>query len=213
MIDGGVIAIIRMQDSEKLLRIAEAIHAGGVNAVEVTMTTPGALSGIKALAGKMGDVLQVGVGSVVDVPTVHDAVRAGARYIVSPVFKAEIIQAAHQLDVPCMPGCFTPTEMWTAFEAGADIIKVFPADILGMSFIKGVKAPMPQLPLMPTGGIGPENAGAWIQAGACCVGVGSALLDRRAIDENDFDRLTENAAKLIESVRVGRERARLKIKD
>ncbi|MFC1570067.1 bifunctional 4-hydroxy-2-oxoglutarate aldolase/2-dehydro-3-deoxy-phosphogluconate aldolase, partial [bacterium] len=175
ILDCGVVAIIRMPDSEKLKKIAEAIHSGGVTAIEITMTTPNALSVIEALSKSMGDVMQIGVGSVIDVMTVQQAVSAGAQYIVSPVFKPEIVNAAHQMDVPCMPGCFTPTEILAAYEAGADIIKVFPADVLGMKFIKGVKAPMPQLPLMPTGGVTPENAGDWIQSGACCVGVGSAL--------------------------------------
>ncbi|MBN1780238.1 bifunctional 4-hydroxy-2-oxoglutarate aldolase/2-dehydro-3-deoxy-phosphogluconate aldolase [bacterium] len=204
LLESAVVAIIRMPDAEKLKKIAEAIYAGGVSGIEITMTTPNALNVITELSRSMGDVIQVGVGSVTDRDTARRAVDAGARYIVSPVFKQELIDTAHEHDVPCIPGCFSPTEILTAYEGGADIIKVFPADVLGMAFIKGVKAPMPQLPLMPTGGVTPENAGDWIRAGACAVGVGSALLDKRAIAENDFAKLTDNAKILKASVEAGK---------
>ena len=196
----GAVAVIRMADSEKLLKVAEAIHAGGVSGIEITMTTPNALSVIEHLVKKMGDVLQVGVGSVLDAETARLAIMAGAEYVVSPVFKAEIIEMAHRYDKAAMPGAFTPTEILTAYEAGADIVKVFPADVLGMAFFKGVKAPMPQLKLMPTGGVNLDNAGDWLKAGACAVGIGSALLDKAAIEQGDYQKLTENAQRICESI-------------
>ena len=141
------------------MRVAEAIAEGGVTAIEVTMTTPNALAVIEDVSRQLGDAVVVGVGSVLDAETTRRAVDAGARYVVSPVFKREIVDEAHRLGVPAMPGCFTPTEILAATEAGADIVKVFPADVLGMAFFKGVLAPMPHLKLMPTGGVSLTNAG------------------------------------------------------
>jgi 2-dehydro-3-deoxyphosphogluconate aldolase/(4S)-4-hydroxy-2-oxoglutarate aldolase len=200
------VAIIRMTDAGSLIRIAEAIAAGGISAVEITMTTPGALDAVAQLAGKMGGKIRVGVGSVLDEGTVHDAVRAGAQYIVSPVFKPEMIREAHALDVPCIPGCYTPTEMQAAWEADADIIKVFPADIGGPAMIRNILAPMPYLPLMPAGGVTTDNAREWIAAGACCLGAGSALLDKKAIAEERFGALTRNAETLKNAVETARRR-------
>jgi len=204
LIEGGVVAVIRMQDGQKLIRVCEAVRDGGVTAIEVTMTVPGALDLIAQVARAMGDSIQLGVGSVVDVETVHRAVEAGARYVVSPVFKPEVIAASHALGVPAMPGAFTPTEIQNAYEAGADIVKVFPANIVGMEFFKAVKAPLPHLRLMPTGGVTLTNAGDWIKAGACAVGVGSSLLDNKAIATENYAQLTENARILCASLAAGR---------
>jgi len=204
LLDGGAVAVIRMADAQKLMRVIEAIRDGGLSAIEVTMTTPNALKVIEEVSLTMaGDVL-IGVGSVLDAPTARRAVEAGARYVVSPIFKSEIIDMAHVHDVPAIPGTFTPTEMQLAYEAGADLIKVFPADVVGMAFIKGIKAPLPHLPLMPTGGVTPTNAGEWIRAGASAVGVGSALLDKQAIAEDNYKKLTDNARTLRDSIERGR---------
>lgn len=200
----GAVAVVRMADSGRLVRVAEAIAEGGVTAIEVTMTTPNALAVIEDVSRQLGDAVIVGVGSVLDAETTRQAVDAGARYVVSPVFKREIIEESHRMGVPAMPGCFTPTEVLTATEAGADTIKVFPADVLGMSFFKGVLAPMPHLRLMPTGGVSLTNAGDWIRAGAVAVGVGSALLDKQAIAAGDWATLTRNARTLRQSVEDGR---------
>ncbi len=204
IIDSGVVAVIRMRDAQKLLRVVEAIREGGITAVEVTMTVPGALAVIEAVARHLGDDVQLGVGSVLSAEVARQAIDAGARYVVSPVFKPEIVAEAHRHDAPAMPGCFTPTEILAATEAGADLIKVFPADVVGMPFFKAVLAPMPHLKLMPTGGVTLENAGDWIRAGAVAVGVGSALLDRAAIAAGDYAVLTENARTLRRSVEAGR---------
>ena len=200
----GAIAVIRMADAKRLVRVVEAVAEGGVTAIEVTMTTPNALAVIEEVARELGEAVQLGVGSVLDADTARRAVEAGARYIVSPVFKREIIDEAHRLGVPAMPGCFTPTEVLTATEAGADVVKAFPADILGMAFFRGVLAPMPHLKMMPTGGVSLTNAGDWIRAGAVAVGVGSALLDKKAIEDEDYAALTEHARTLRRSVEEGR---------
>lgn len=200
----GAVAVVRMADAGRLVRVAEAIASGGVTAIEVTMTTPNALQVIEDVSREMGDDVIVGVGSVLDAKTARRAVDAGARYVVSPVFKREIVDESHRLGVPVMPGCFTPTEILTATEAGADVVKVFPADVLGMAFFKGVLAPMPHLRLMPTGGVSLTNAGDWVRAGAVAVGVGSALLDKQAIASGDWATLTDRARTLRQSVEEGR---------
>ncbi|WP_397547617.1 bifunctional 4-hydroxy-2-oxoglutarate aldolase/2-dehydro-3-deoxy-phosphogluconate aldolase [Rhodothermus marinus] len=205
LIRRGAVAVIRMSDPERLVRVVEAICEGGVTAIEITMSVPRAFQMIEEVARRLGDVALVGAGSVLDAETARLVIEAGARYVVSPVFKPEIIQTAHRYDVPALPGAFTPTEILAAHEAGADIVKVFPADVVGMAFFKAIKAPMPQLKLMPTGGVTLTNAGEWLRAGACAVGVGSALLDRAAIAEGRWEKLTENARTLMESIRQARE--------
>lgn len=205
IIADGAVAVIRMSDAARLMSVAEAIKKGGVNALEVTMTTPGALQVIETCVKEMGDDMLIGVGSVLDAETARLAILAGAKYVVSPVCKPEIVAAAHRYDVPAMPGAFTPTEILTAHEYGADIVKVFPADVVGMPFFKAVKAPMPHVNLMPTGGVSLTNAGDWLKAGACAVGVGSALLDKQAIADGRYDVLTENARTLLKSIQSGRQ--------
>ncbi|MEJ2617516.1 MAG: bifunctional 4-hydroxy-2-oxoglutarate aldolase/2-dehydro-3-deoxy-phosphogluconate aldolase [Ignavibacteriaceae bacterium] len=200
ILENKAVAVIRMNDSAKLIKVAEAIYKGGVQSVEITMTVPGALKIIEEAGRTLGDHVNIGVGSVLNKQTANDAINAGAKYVVSPVFKPEIVQEAKKHNIPVMPGAFSPTEILTAFEAGADVVKVFPADIVGMAFFKGVLAPMPHLKLMPTGGVSLTNAGDWIKTGACAVGVGSALLDKKAIAEENYDLLTQNAEKLIASI-------------
>jgi 2-dehydro-3-deoxyphosphogluconate aldolase/(4S)-4-hydroxy-2-oxoglutarate aldolase len=194
-----------MSDSEKLKKVSEAIRSGGVSAIEITMTTPNALAVIENLSKTMGDEIMIGVGTVLDSQTAIDAINAGAQFVVSPFFKREIVDTVKKQNIPVMPGAFTPTEIQTAYEAGADVVKVFPADVLGMAFFKGVKAPMPYVKLMPTGGVTLTNAGDWLKSGAWAVGVGAALLDKKAIEENNFKKLTDNAKILIQSISEGRE--------
>jgi len=165
------------------------------------MTTPNALQIIKELSDNYGSNVLIGVGSIVDAVTAIKAIEAGAKYIISPIFKKEILEASHKLDIPAIPGCYTPTEIYTAQEAGADIVKVFPADQLGTSYIKAIKAPMPQLKVMPTGGVTLTNAGDWINAGACAVAVGSNLMDKKAIHENNFGKIIANAGLIIENIK------------
>lgn len=200
----GVVAVVRMKDAGRAMQTVAAIHAGGVSAIEVTVTTPGALELIALVSRELGDAVLVGVGSVLDVETARRAVDAGARYVVSPVFDEEVVRAAHDLGVPAMPGAFTPTEVLRAHRAGADVVKVFPGEVLGPAFIKGVLAPMPFLRLMPTGGVTPDNVGTWIKAGAVAVGVGSALMDPKMIAAGDFAGLTGLARRLADGVAQAR---------
>ncbi|MFQ6617192.1 MAG: bifunctional 4-hydroxy-2-oxoglutarate aldolase/2-dehydro-3-deoxy-phosphogluconate aldolase [Fidelibacterota bacterium] len=204
LISQGAVAVIRLKDSNKLKKVAEAIYEGGVSAIEITMTTPDALKLIEEMSHSVGDFMQIGVGSVLDVETARMAINAGARFIVCPVLKVEIIQMAHHYDLPVIPGAFSPTEILIAHESGADIVKVFPAGVLGMEFFKAIKLPMPHLKLMPTGGVTLTNAGDWIKSGACAVGVGSALLDKKAIAEGKYALLTENAKILCQSIAAAR---------
>ena len=200
----GVVAIIRMKDPAKLRRVVDAIADGGVRAIEVTMTVPGAVELIATLARSLSAEILLGAGTVTDAATARAVIDSGARYVVSPVFRREVIAACHERDVAVAPGCFTPTEILDAHDAGADVVKVFPATALGPQFIKDVRAPLPQVRLMPTGGVSLDNAGDWIRAGAVAVGVGSALLDTKAIEEGRFDVLTGNARRIVASVASAR---------
>jgi 2-dehydro-3-deoxyphosphogluconate aldolase/(4S)-4-hydroxy-2-oxoglutarate aldolase len=198
------VAVIRLADSTKLIRVCEAIFEGGVKSIEITMTVPNAISVIKESVKKLGDHMLIGVGSVLNAETAKEAIDAGANYVVSPIFKKEIIEVAHKNDVPALPGCFTPSEIQTAFESGADIIKIFPADVLGMAFFKSILAPMPHLKLMPTGGVTLTNAGDWIKAGACAVGIGTALLDKNAIAQENYKLLTNNAQLIMANIEAAK---------
>jgi 2-dehydro-3-deoxyphosphogluconate aldolase/(4S)-4-hydroxy-2-oxoglutarate aldolase len=196
----GVVAVIRMKDPAKLRAVVDALAEGGVRALEVTMTVPRAVALIRDLAPTMPAGFLLGAGTVVDAGTAHAVIDAGAQFVVSPVFRPDVIGACHERDVPVMPGCFSPTEILDAYDAGADIIKVFPATMLGPQFVKDVRAPLPQVKLMPTGGVTLDNAGDWIRAGAVAVGVGSALVDAKAIDAGRFEVIAANARKVIASV-------------
>lgn len=207
IIDCGVVAVIRTDDPEQVMRAVEAIRKGGITAIEITMTTPGALDLIETVSHRMADddEVLIGVGSVLDAETVSRAVAAGARYAVSPVFKAEVVEAAHQRGIPALPGALTPTEIQRAHEAGADIVKVFPASTVGASYCRAVLAPLPHLKLMPTGGVTAANAGDWLQAGASAVAAGSALLEKEALASGSFERITENAQALRRSIEEARD--------
>jgi len=196
----GIVAVIRLKDPAKLRAVVDAIAAGGVRALEVTMTVPGAVGLIRELAPTLPDGFLLGAGTVTDVATARAVIDAGASFVVSPVFKPEVVAACHERDVAAMPGCFSPTEILAAYESGADIVKVFPATALGPQFIKDVRGPLPQVKLMPTGGVTLENAGDWIRAGAVAVGLGSALVDARAIEANRWDVITANARLVVANV-------------
>ncbi len=194
------VAVLRIKEPEKLKKVIEAIAEGGITVAEITMTVPNAIELIERMSEELDKNIIIGVGSVLNAEIAEASIKAGAKYVVSPIFKKEIIEKAHQMDVPAMPGCFTPTEIQMAYEAGADVIKVFPADVLGMKFFKGILAPMPHLKLMPTGGVNLTNAGEWLNAGACAVGIGSALLDKEAIKNENYSVLTENARLVVRSI-------------
>ena len=196
----GIIAVIRLAAAETLCAVVDALAAGGVRVVEVTMTVPRAIELIGQLAASGRDDLLLGAGTVVDAETAHRAIDAGARFVVGPVFRRDVIAACHEREVPAMPGCFTPTEILDAWDAGADIVKVFPSTALGPAFIKDVRAPLPQVKLMPTGGVSIENAADWLRAGAVAVGIGGALVDAASVKAGDFGSLTRRAERLVASI-------------
>lgn len=201
--DAGIVAVLRVTQQAAVRPLAEALRDGGITALEVTMTVPGAVEIIEELASALDDCL-VGAGTVLDAATARQVVQAGARFVVSPVFDASLVASIHDLGAAAMPGCFTPTEIFAATRAGADIVKVFPAGAVGPGFFKDVLAPLPALKLMPTGGVTLQNARDWIKAGAVAVGIGTALLDPAAIREGRFDVITERARQLVESIRAVR---------
>ncbi len=200
IISEKVVAVVRLNKKTNAIKIVDTIYKGGITSVEITMTTPNALNLIEELNNIYGDKLLVGVGSVLKKEEAREAIRAGAKYVVSPILDVSIIEVSHNFDIPALPGCFTPTEIYQAHERGADIIKVFPANITGMSFFKAVKAPIPFLKLMPTGGVTLTNANEWIKAGACAIGIGSSLLDKSAIANNNYKKIKENAKILINNI-------------
>lgn len=201
----GVVAVIRMKEPEKLRAVVDALAEGGVRALEVTMTVPRAIQMIEQLAPTLPKGFLLGAGTVLDGETARLTILAGAQFVVGPVFRPDVISMCHRYDVPAMPGCFTPTEILAAWEAGADVVKVFPATALGPGFFKDVRGPLPQVKMMPTGGVSLDNAGEWIKAGAAAVGVGTALLDAKAIAAGHFGVITENAKKIVRSVTAARQ--------
>jgi 2-dehydro-3-deoxyphosphogluconate aldolase/(4S)-4-hydroxy-2-oxoglutarate aldolase len=200
----GAVAVVRLSSTEAAIRVADALHAGGVTALEITVTVPDAFSVIAAVARRFGDEVCVGVGTVLDAETARGAIAAGAQYVVSPVFRPAVIEESHRLGVPAMPGAITPTEILAAHDAGADIVKVFPADSFGPGYIKGVLAPMPFLRLMPTGGVTPDNVGSWLAAGAVAVGLGGALVDAALVAKGDWHAITERARRVTDAVAEAR---------
>lgn len=204
----GVVAVIRLKEPEKLRAVIEALAAGGIKALEITMTVPGAIDLIRAIAPTLPSGFLIGAGTVLDAETAKAAVDAGAQFVVSPVCRTSVIDATHEAGAAIMPGCFTPTEILNAWDAGADVVKVFPATSLGPQFFKDVRGPLPHVKMMPTGGVSLENAGQWIAAGAVAVGVGTALLDAKAIASGDYGVLTANAKKIVANVAAARESQR-----
>ena len=202
--DAGLVAVVRHSDQQAAAWAIDALIAGGVRAIEVTMTTPGALELIEqCVVARHPDVL-VGVGSVTDATTARAAIGAGARFVVSPVFAPDVLYEAHQHGVPTMLGAFTPTEALAVHSAGSDFVKVFPAEVLTAAFIKGVLAPMPFLKLVPTGGVTLVNIGDWFRAGVVAVGVGGALMAAAMIAHRDLDGLTTRAREFVRALHDAR---------
>lgn len=204
VIDSAIVAVVRTETPEKAKKIVEAVKAGGISIIEVTMTVPDALDVIKEVARyyKDSDVV-LGVGSVLDAETARAAILAGAEYVVSPHLNPEVIKLCNRYQISCMPGAMTVTEVVAAMELGADIIKVFPGEVLGPKFIKAIKAPLPQAALMPTGGVSLENVQEWIKAGAVAVGVGGSLT--KGAKTGDYDLVTQTARQFVEKIKLARE--------
>lgn len=200
----GIIAIMRAQSPGQLAAAADAIFAGGVRVIEVTMTTPGALDVIAAASARYGTAVLFGAGSVLDAETARTAILAGAGFVVSPTLNLDTIALCRRYSIPVMPGCYTPTEVLTAWEAGADMIKLFPAGFGGPALVKAILAPLPQLEIVPVGGVDLETAVPFIQAGAAALGVGSSLVDQKLLNSGSMDVLTDRAAAFIRAVNLAR---------
>ncbi len=193
VLDCGIVAVVRFSSPDPLVRVVEALAAGGVTVAEVTFTVPDALEVIRAAKRQLGDRVLLGAGTVLDPETARAALLAGAEFIVAPTVNREVIALCRRYDKLVMPGAFTPTEVLAAWEAGADIVKVFPAEVLGPPFFKALAGPLPQVKLMPTGGVDLTTATEYLRAGAVCLGVGGQLVDPKAVAAGDFARITELA--------------------
>src|SRR5437660_11756706 len=197
VLDCGIVAVVRSPDSQQLVEVARALADGGVTVVEITMTVPHALDVVRQVRQALGDRLLLGAGTVLDPETARAALLAGAEYLVAPTVNVEVIRLCRRYDRLVMPGAFTPTEILTAWEAGADIVKVFPADVLGPAFFKALRGPLPQVRLMPTGGVDLKTAADFLKAGACCLGVGGQLVEPKAVAERNFDRIRDLARQYV----------------
>jgi len=201
ILETKVIAVIRLSDPTRIFDVIEALKKGAINVFEITMTVPGALDIIQKLAVAKPEGILIGAGTVLDADTAAAAIWSGADFIVSPIADPGMIAACRTHDAFVAPGAFTPSEIIAAWERGADIVKVFPATSLGPQYFRDLRGPFPQLRLMPTGGVTVENAREFIGAGACAVGIGTALIDKKAVEAEDWDALTEKAGQLVESLR------------
>lgn len=201
----GLIPVIRVTSAKEAMDVAEAIQKGGVTSLEITMTVPGAIGVMRELTQRNKDAIVIGAGTVLDPETGRAALLAGAQFLVSPTLNLDLIRLAHRYGAAVIPGTMTPTEILTAWEDGADLVKVFPAAQLGgPDFIKAIRGPLPQIPLVPTGGVNLQNAGAFIQAGAAVLGVGGELVDKKAVKEKKFSVLTENTRSFLQVIREAR---------
>src|SRR3954468_16059646 len=193
VLDCGIVAVVRSPDSQQLVDVARALADGGVSVVEITMSVPNALDVLRQTQKALGDRVLLGAGTVLDPETARAVLLAGAEYIVAPTVHRDVIRLCQRYDKLVMPGAFTPTEILTAWEAGADIVKVFPADVVGPAFFKAVRGPLPQVRLMPTGGVDLTTAADFLKAGACCLGVGRQLIEPAAVAARNFDRIRDLA--------------------
>ena len=201
LIEGKVVAVVRLDSGDQLVKVAEALKAGGISAIEFTVPTPGALDMIKQAAAYFGNEVIMGAGTVLDPETARAAILAGAQFVVTPALNIKTIELCHRYGKPIIPGAMTPTEILTAWEAGADMVKVFPADSLGPAYLKAVLAPLPQVRLAPTGGVSAGNAADYLKAGATALGVGGKLVDKAAVAKGDWAALTAEAQRLMDVVR------------
>jgi|TARA_B100000959_G_scaffold207884_1_gene218205 2-dehydro-3-deoxyphosphogluconate aldolase/(4S)-4-hydroxy-2-oxoglutarate aldolase len=204
LIDPGIIAVVRAQSRAQVLPLSEALLAGGVHAIEITTTTPEAIEAIGETSQALGERALIGVGTVLDVETCHVACEAGAEFVVSPVTKPELVAATHEHNRPIMLGTYTPTEAQAAHEAGSDFVKLFPADGLGPRFIRNLRAPLPHLRIVPTGGVTVKNVGEFINAGSVALGIGSALVSKDILTNADWPELTRRAEQFVAAAKAAR---------
>jgi 2-dehydro-3-deoxyphosphogluconate aldolase/(4S)-4-hydroxy-2-oxoglutarate aldolase len=203
--DVGIIPVVRAQSAEEAMQAIDAIRAGGIPLLEITMTVPGAVGLIEEVIKRYGDEALVGAGTVLDGETARACILAGAQFVVSPALNVETIEVCRHNDVAVMPGALTPTEVVQAWTAGADFVKVFPAGAVGgASYIRSLKAPLPQIELVPTGGVSLKTAADFIKAGASALGVGADLVDLKAIREGQQNLITERAREFVKIVQEAR---------
>lgn len=201
ILDCGIVAVVRSPDSHQLVEVVRALADGGVTVAEITMTVPDALGVLRQVRQALGERVLLGAGTILDTETARAALLAGAEYLVAPTLNLDVIRLCRRYSKLVMPGAFTPTEILTAWEAGADIIKVFPAEVVGPAFFKAMRGPLPQIRLMPTGGVDLNTAADFLRAGACCLGLGSQLVEPRAVAERDFDRIRDLARQYVAVVK------------
>jgi len=204
IVNCGVVAIIRVASAQEAVEVCGAIAKGGVKPIEITMTVPGAIDAIKELKGIVGDKVLLGAGTVLDPETARAVILAGAEFVVSPILNLEVIEVCRRYSKIVIPGAFTPTEILTAWEAGADIVKVFPATVGGPKYLMDIRGPLPQIRLLPTGGVNVDNTPDFIRAGAVAVAAGTSLVNKKAVSERKYDIITENAKKFVEAVKLAR---------
>ncbi|HXY34310.1 MAG TPA: bifunctional 4-hydroxy-2-oxoglutarate aldolase/2-dehydro-3-deoxy-phosphogluconate aldolase [Planctomycetaceae bacterium] len=200
----GIVAILRVPTSDQLANVARALFDGGIDVIEVTFTVPNALEILAAVKDDLGSRVLLGMGTVLDPESARAALLAGAEFIVSPSLNLDVIRLGHRYDKVVMPGAFTPTEILTAWDAGADVVKLFPSDSVGPGYLKALRGPFPHIRLLPTGGVNLETLPAFIKAGACAVGVGSSLVDPQAIRDGNFGRLRDLAAQYVQALKTAR---------
>lgn len=206
IIDIGLIPVVRAESSEIAMRAVEAIREGGISVLEITMTVPGAIRVIEDVARRFGEDAIVGAGTVLDAETARACMLAGARFIVSPALDLDTISCCRRYSIPVMPGAMTPSEVVSAWKAGADLVKVFPANAVGgPSYLKALKAPLPQIQLVPTGGVSLKTAADFIKAGAAALGVGADLVDTAALRAGEGKLISARARQFIEIVRAARD--------
>jgi 2-dehydro-3-deoxyphosphogluconate aldolase/(4S)-4-hydroxy-2-oxoglutarate aldolase len=204
ILDCGIVAVVRSPDSRQLVEVTRALADGGVTVVEITMSVPNALEVVREVRQALGDRVLLGAGTILDPETARAALLAGAEYLVAPTLNLDVICLCRRYDKLVMPGAFTPTEILTAWEAGADIVKVFPAEVVGPAFFKALRGPLPQVRLMPTGGVDLHTAADFLRAGACCLGVGGQLVEPKAVAERNFDRIRDLARQYVAIVQQTR---------
>jgi 2-dehydro-3-deoxyphosphogluconate aldolase/(4S)-4-hydroxy-2-oxoglutarate aldolase len=204
VMNSGIVAVIRANQSDRLVDVAQALLQGGIDVMEITFTVPRAVHVLEQVADQLGDRILLGAGTVLDSETARAAMLAGAEFIVSPSTDVDVIKLCRRYDKLVMPGALTPTEVVKARQAGADIVKVFPSDLTGPSYLKALKAPLPQIRLMPTGGVNLDTAADFLNAGACALGIGGSLVEKSAVEAGDMERIESLARQYVQIVKETR---------
>ena len=206
ILDVGVVPVVRTSSAESAIKAIEAVYRGGIRAAEITMTVPGAVRALEKIADQFGDKLMLGAGTVLDPETARICMLAGAQFFVTPSLKRETIEVAKRYSKAIFPGALTPTEVVSAWEAGADAVKVFPCGAVGgPRYIRALRGPFPHIEMIPTGGVNLETAGEFLKSGACAVAVGAELIDAKTIQENRYEVFEERARQYLDAVRTARQ--------